>query len=666
MTSRRFLILVGLVLCLAAAPLSAAPNRWTPFGLTGGPVDSVVIDPAHPTALWMASAGTVYASTDGGASWNVASSGLEGQGVRFLALDPGQANVLYAASGQPMPSGITPGIFRSRDAGAHWTRVASVPQQSIWSLAVAPGPPGAPGVVFAGTDRQLLRSRDGGATFQAVIDRTAVVIFGAVAPDPQHPGTVYAVARDRRSKSIDFGATWADLDETPGHRPPTIGTLVLAPSDPQTLYETGNGDIAATWRSRNGGVTWDGPVNFVADALAVDPADPFTVYGGALNGIYVSHDGGVTWALASAGLETLTLDNTTFYGVHAFATAPGRGGFMLAATGRGLFETDDAGATWHPLKMQGVFKNPIESFRTDPFDASHWVLRSLGSWMTSRDGGFTYAPLPAAFPRIRINAVEFDPFVRGRLWAAVVAGGGTDFFQSQLYVSNDGGATWTRIPGTIPDGPLLLAPAPGTLLMAGAGIFRSTDGGHTWAQVQSSVIGSPDSGSASFLYLYRLVRDPRTARTVYALGQANQAHTGSFPAILRSDDAGLTWRVWSRTGQSIAFDPSRPRATYITAQSKLLVTEDDGKHFRMVGDLGLKGYPWVHDLIFDRRLPKTLYAATEGDGIRRSRDGGVTWEKAAPGLPASPVSTVVQDPLRLQRFYATPALGGLWRADFTQ
>jgi len=84
-----------------------------------------------------------------------------------------------------------------------------------------------------------------------------------------------------------------------------------------------------------------------------------------------------------------------------------------------------------------------------------------------------------------------------------------------------------------------------------------------------------------------------------------------------------------------------------------------------VGNLGLTGYPWVLDLTFDRRNPATLYAATYADGVKRSRDGGVTWETAAPGLPNnSPVYQIMQDAARSQRFYATPQIGGLWRADF--
>jgi photosystem II stability/assembly factor-like uncharacterized protein len=667
--ARQLLILLCVVFALAAVPAFAAPNRWTPFGPTGGAVDDVIIDPQSPQRLWMASGGAVYASVDGGASWNVSGTGLEGQAVQFLAMDPGHPDLLYAAS-VPSPAQNAPGIFRSQDAGAHWALVANGPDfQSLWSLAVAPwspGPLGTPGVVFVGTDKKILRSLDGGATFQPVISLTTVEIFVAVVPDLQHPGTVYAANLDQRSKSTDFGTTWTALDEIPGHHPPFVRDLALAPSDPQTLYETGESTSGGTWRSRNGGATWDGPFPFDGNVIAVDPVDPFTVYSGNFLGLFVSHDGGVTWTQATAGVPPLSINDTAFYGVRAFATVPGQAGFMLAATGKGLLETDDAGAHWHALALRGVFANPIQGFPIDPFDPAHWVLSSLGSWLVSHDGGFTFAPLPAAFHPLRIDAIEFDLFVRNRLWALVLGRNAAGNSERQLFLSTDGGATWRRTAGTIPNGPALLVPAPGALLIAGAGIFRSTDGGHAWVKVQSEAIGNPESDNAYLLDFLRLVRDPRTARTVYALGDTNLPHIGGFPAIYSSDDAGRTWRLWNHGGQSIGFDPFHPRAIHITQGSKMLVTNDDGAHFRTVGDLGLKGFPAVLDLAFDRRHAGVIYAATYADGVRRSRDGGATWEDAAPGLPAGPVTSIRQDPARSQRFYATPGAGGLWRADFAQ
>src|SRR5262245_26844021 len=99
--SRTVRLLLLILLTLAAAPAFAGINRWTPFGPGGGSIDEVVLDQRSPETLWIASAGTVYKSEDGGTSWHRSASGLEGQVAQFLALDPGQPDVLYASTDYP-------------------------------------------------------------------------------------------------------------------------------------------------------------------------------------------------------------------------------------------------------------------------------------------------------------------------------------------------------------------------------------------------------------------------------------------------------------------------------------------------------------------------------------------------------------------------------------
>ena len=119
---------------------------------------------------------------------------------------------------------------------------------------MTPGAPGQPGVVFVGAGRGL-RSVDGGASFQPVFEPGVVDILEAFAGHPRNPGTVYAATLYQRFKSTDFGATWAPLDEDPEHFPPFVHDLVVAPGDPQTLYETGDGaNVGATWRSHEAAV----------------------------------------------------------------------------------------------------------------------------------------------------------------------------------------------------------------------------------------------------------------------------------------------------------------------------------------------------------------------------------------------------------------------------
>src|SRR6185369_4044800 len=172
-------------------------------------------------------------------------------------------------------------------------------------------------------------------------------------------GTLYVSTLYERFKSTDFGDTWTNIVEDPANFPPFVHTLVVAPSDPQTLYETGDGaNVGATWRSRDGGATWQGPFPFRGDLLAVDPVDPDTVYGGGIRGLFVSHDGGETFTEATNGVPPLSIEVTGYYGIGAIAIDPARPRFALAGTSQGLFTTMNRGTTWTALPQRGLAGNP--------------------------------------------------------------------------------------------------------------------------------------------------------------------------------------------------------------------------------------------------------------------------------------------------------------------
>src|SRR6266700_776438 len=92
--------------------------------------------------LGPASVSGVYKTTDGGSTWAAANTGLTDALIETLWLDPSNPNTVLAGTQKG-------GIFRSADAGAHWS-----PAQTCSAIAFPVGAVGAivqsGGVVYAG------------------------------------------------------------------------------------------------------------------------------------------------------------------------------------------------------------------------------------------------------------------------------------------------------------------------------------------------------------------------------------------------------------------------------------------------------------------------------------------------------------------------------------
>src|SRR5512139_2694471 len=95
----------------------AGPGVWTTGGPYGGYVRALAIDPSNPATLYGATGGGVFKSTDSGATWAAASTGLTNLNVSALAINPTNPATLYAGTGG--------GVFKSTDSGATWVAAST-------------------------------------------------------------------------------------------------------------------------------------------------------------------------------------------------------------------------------------------------------------------------------------------------------------------------------------------------------------------------------------------------------------------------------------------------------------------------------------------------------------------------------------------------------------
>jgi hypothetical protein len=110
--------------------------------------------------------------------------------------------------------------------------------------------------------------------------------------------------------------------------------------------------------------------------------------------------------------------------------------------------------------------------------------------------------------------------------------------------------------------------------------------------------------------------------------------------------------------EGLAIDPSRPRTLYTTQNGRTLRSRDRGETWRPVGDSPGR---IVVDLAVHPESPSVLLAATWGEGVRISRDGGRTWASYNAGLARPGIEDFLKlysDPVEPGRFFALPASGG--------
>jgi photosystem II stability/assembly factor-like uncharacterized protein len=174
-----------------------------------------------------------------------------------------------------------------------------------------------------------------------------------------------------------------------------------------------------------------------AACLAVDPADPDTVYAG-LNegGVRRSTDAGSTWVDCDLPER----------GVFSLAVSAADGAVYAGTEPSRLFRSDDRGERWRALDgLLELPSRPTWSFPPRPW-TSHvrWIAPSphdgglllagieLGGLMRSTDGGETWEDHRPGAQR-DVHCVAWHPRAEGRAYEA--GGGGAAW-------SEDGGATW--------------------------------------------------------------------------------------------------------------------------------------------------------------------------------------------------------------------------------
>jgi hypothetical protein len=346
------LAIVALVVALAlAAPAGGAIGSWSSNGPLNADITDLALDPGTAQTVYAASEdGGVHKSIDGGESWAPANTGLPSEAAEFinaLAIDPDTPQTLYAAT--------QGGVFKTTNGAASWSDASdgiTAAPKALLSLAIDPSEPE---TLYAGGrfNGGVFKSTDGGGEWSEASSGLVPDEIAALAVDPETPGTVYAGARVTHGvhKSTDGGASWTAAGS--GLTVGGVRELAIDPTTPATLYAT---TFDGVFKSTDGAAGWSatglGATNVLS--LAIDPADPETLYAGldeeeSPEGVHRTTDGGVGWG-ALGGLPSGSREVT------ALALTPSGGTVYAGTAHKGVFE--------YTFEGSGEDDDPPETFIT--------------------------------------------------------------------------------------------------------------------------------------------------------------------------------------------------------------------------------------------------------------------------------------------------------------
>jgi len=136
-----------------------------------GRVNSILVDPnngTNGTNVYYsgAPAGGIWKSTDAGATWTVLTDDLPQIGVSGIAVEYGNANTIYIATGDDdAGDSFSVGVWKSTDGGSTWNPTGLNPSNSPSRMNDIYVHPTNPNVLWVATNQGVYKTSDAGVTW---------------------------------------------------------------------------------------------------------------------------------------------------------------------------------------------------------------------------------------------------------------------------------------------------------------------------------------------------------------------------------------------------------------------------------------------------------------------------------------------------------------------
>jgi hypothetical protein len=585
--------------------------------------ERIAVDPNTPATVYFGTrVAGLQMSTDHGTTWNQV-TGLpftytaNGNGaVSVLPVSSGgSTKAVYVAMGGTGVSTDPVGLYVSTNPGSvtsSFVPVTGQPSFATAKLPLAPlhavvGPNGHIYVLYADqpgpnniTTSQLWEFVPGSNWTSGTWSQIAIPAnptgnsngdgFGGIAVDPSNAGTLVLSTIDQWYpgdtiyRSTNDGATWTDISR--------LGGLHNASLSP---YIAWGGNVANT-----GSGNWAG-------SIVIDPFNPDHVMYGTGATIWQSTDlttadGGnnVNWTIGANGLE----ENAV-----GFVIAPPSGNTILLSSMGDIYGFAHTDLTKSPA--QGFYTNPSYQPSSMDFEQNTptTVVRvtdgtygatPLGD--ISSDGGMTwtgFATVPTGTTKGG-GEVAIAPDGSSIVWATADT--------TSVWVSTNNGATWAAATGLPAQAQVVSDRVKAGVFygLASATLYLSNDGGKTWTSVETGVA----SGTLTIL--------PDAQADLWIVSGAGLYHnTGTAAAPSLTTVSGSITPTYMGFGKAAAGSSHPTLYVYGTGSAGVgfYRSTDNGATWIQINDAAHQWGGGVNGVTGDMRTFGTVYIAAGGRGI---------------------------------------------------
>jgi hypothetical protein len=553
----------------------------------------------------------VYRSADGGGTWTLVLDGnaaLPNPGTAVL-FDPTNGNTAYAALGnfQGDPF-LKNGVYKSADAGQHWTEVLGESSDVAGRIALAIAPSN-PSTLYASVAQALgtlgggllavYKTTNGGTTWTSLTTpnfcNPQCSYDMAIAVAPNNANVVYATGAYQYNsssqttviRSLDGGSTWSLIGAgANGTNVHTDGHALAFSADSSILYVGTDGGAWSTINVASSPVSWTSLNGTLAitqfyNGLAIDPSNLNIAFAGAQDNGTQKYSGSATWTIVTCG---------------------------------------DAGYNAIDFNTPNIVYSAC-SWVNQPFIQKSTSTGNLGTYSAAVNGIMTSDR--ASF----IPPVVMDPSNSQILYAGTF----------HLYQTKDGAGLWTAISPDLTSGTghvatIAVAPSNDNTIYTGSddgmiGVTTNALSGTSSTWTIFSLVGLSRS-------ITHLAVDPASSTTVYVTYSGFSGFADNHGHVFKTTNGGTSWLDISGNlpnipVNAIVLDPDIANTLYIATDIGVFVTSNGGTTWSTLGT-GLPDVA-VLSLVF-HHATRTLRAATHGRSA---------WDIPIPLAGPAPTSTSV-------------------------